>query len=291
MKPAQFMFARPETVDGAIAVLAEHGDDAKVLAGGQSLIPLMNMRLARPGVLVDIASIPALQTISGNGDLVIGATARQVQVQRSPVVAGRAPLVIEALRWVGHPAIRSRGTFGGCVAHADPAAELAAVVLALDGRIGVRGGGGERVVPSDDFFLGSYTTVLDTDEVLTHVTIPADAGSRRWGFLEIARRHGDFALAGVAATADVVAEGAFGSPRIVLFGVGDRPLRAIEAEDRLAGQRVTDDAACAEAANLAASGLTPRSDVHATAGYRRRVVAVLVRRVLEQIRGRESQWT
>jgi carbon-monoxide dehydrogenase medium subunit len=290
MKPAPFAYTRPETLEEAVAVLFQHGDEAKVLAGGQSLIPLMNMRLARPAVLVDVTGIAELGGIMGADDLLIGATTRQSTVQASTAVAERAPLIVDALRWVAHPAIRNRGTFGGIVAHADPAAEIAAVVLALDGEIAVRGPAGQRVVSADDFFLGSYMTALDVDEVLTQIRIPAGRNGRRWAFLEIARRHGDFAIAGVATAGDFADDGRCRSARIVLFGVADHPVRAAEAERRVAGRDLSDEAVCREAAELAVSDLDPHSDMHGTAGYRKDVARALVRRALRHMSGKGNPW-
>ena len=251
-----------------------------MLAGGQSLVPLMNLRLAFPSVLVDLNGVPGLGGVTVNGGAEIGAMSRQMAVERS--VGAAAPLVAEALRHVGHPAIRSRGTFGGTVAHADPAAEIPAVLLALGGEVVARGPGGERVIPADELFVTHFTTALEADEILTRVRIPAMGGGLRWGFAEVARRQGDFALAGVAATVEVDADGVCRSARIVLFGVADRPVRASASETALAGRRLDDAGALHDAEGLAADGLTPRNDVHASSRYRKEVVGVLVRRALGQ---------
>jgi len=290
MKPAPFKYVRAQTLDEAISLLAEHGDEAKVLAGGQSLIPMMNFRLARPGVLVDIAGLSELDGISSQEQVVIGATTRQSTVKSSPTIADRLPLLVAALRWVAHPAIRNRGTFGGTVAHADPAAEMPAVVTALDGEIVARGPSGERVIAAEDFFLGLYRTALDADEVLTELRLGELAGDRRWAFREVARRHGDFALAGVAATARLVGGSRCRSARIVLFGVADRPLRAYAAERRVEDGDLSSDDVRREAAQLATDGLEARSDVHGTAAYRCKLVQVLVRRALAELGGNGSTW-
>jgi carbon-monoxide dehydrogenase medium subunit len=255
-----------------------------VLAGGQSLVPLMNLRLAFPGVLVDVNGIRELDGVSVNGSVEIGAISRQIAVERS--VAATAPLVAEALRHVGHPAIRSRGTFGGTVAHADPAAEIPAVLLALGGEVVARGPGGERAIPADDLFVTHFTTALEADEILTRVRIPRAGAGLRWGFAEVARRQGDFALAGVAATAEVDADGVCRSARIALFGVADRPVRAGASEAALVGRRLDDAGALREAEGVAADGLEPRNDVHASSRYRKEVVGVLVRRALGQAAAR-----
>ena len=197
MKPAPFDHLPVETVEDAVAALVEHGDRAKVLAGGQSLVPLLNLRLARPAVLVDVNRVAGLDGIEANGMLSVGALVRQADALASAAVAEHARLLHEALRHVGHPATRNRGTIGGSIAHADPAAELPAVLLALDGEVDVSGPGGERAIPAADLFLGPFTTSVATNELLTRVRVPRSS-DRRFGFAEIARRHGDFALAGAA---------------------------------------------------------------------------------------------
>jgi carbon-monoxide dehydrogenase medium subunit len=269
MKPPPFEYARAGSVEEVVELLARAGGEAKVLAGGQSLVPLLNLRLARPGLLVDVNRIPGLDAIEANGALTIGALVRQADALESSEVAARAPLIAEALAHVGHPAIRNRGTVGGSVAHADPAAELPAVLVALGGEVAATGPRGERTIPAGSFCTGPFTTALQPDELLTAIRVPAEAGSRPFGFVELARRRGDYALAGAAVV--------LGPPRIVLFGVGGLPVRAREAESALA-----DGASAAEVAELAAGGLEPGSDVHAPAEYRRRIAAVAVRRALER---------
>ena len=282
MKPPRFKYAAAESIEEAVSILDQHGDEAKVLAGGQSLIPLMNMRLARPGVLVDINRVSGLDTITRNGGLTIGALTRQSAVVRSGDVSGFAPIITEALRHVGHPGIRTRGTLGGSIAHADPAAELPAVLLALDGEVVARGPGGERTIPAQQFFVTNFTTALAPNEVLTSVRFPWSTEKARWAFQEVARRHGDFALAGVASAAEVE-QGVCTSVRIALFAVADRPLRAARAEEFLAGKSLDDDAVVAEAARLACAGLEPSSDFHATGQYRTEAAEALVRRALKHM--------
>ena len=285
MKPAPFRYLRAESLEEAVAALVEHGDEAKILAGGQSLVPMMNLRLAMPSVLVDINGVAELDGIRANGALEIGAATRQLAVQRSAEVASLAPLVPEALRHVAHAAVRSRGTFGGSVAHGDPAAELPAVLLALGGDVVARGPDGERTIPADELFVTYYTTALAETEVLTRVVIPKDAGARRFGFAEVARRHGDYALAGVAVVADADEGGVCRSARIALFAVGDRPVRAEKAEQAVAGRSLGDEATLRDAERLAAEELEPREDLHASSRYRREVAGVLVRRALAQAAG------
>jgi carbon-monoxide dehydrogenase medium subunit len=290
MKPAPFVYHAPNTLDEALALLAENGEDAKVLAGGQSLIPVMNMRLAQPEALIDVCRIPELAGIALNGALTIGATTRQSAVLASPDVAAAAPLIGAALRHVGHPANRSRGTFGGSLAHADPAAELPSAVLALGGELVVRGPRGERVVAADDFFTSYFSTVVEPDELLTEIRLPlAPPGERdAWGFLELARRHGDFAIAGVAFVARLGADETVRSARVVVLGVADVPWRARAAEALLAGRRL-DEAELARAAGEAASeGLEPPDDLHGSAQYRIDVTRVLVERAIEQSADRKG---
>lgn len=281
MKPPAFAYAAPESLDETLMLLREHGDDAKILAGGQSLVPMMNFRMAQPSVLVDIGRVPGLDAISaGDGALTIGAMARQAAVEASAEVAAACPVIKQASRHIGHVATRARGTFGGSAAHADPAAEIPSLLCALDATITARGSRGDRVIAADDLFEGYFTTALTPDEVLTEITIPASSATRA-AFLEVARRHGDFALVSVAAA--VRMNGAtVTSARIVLGGVADVPVRATDAEAALAGAPL-DDVRAVEAGRLAMTGLSPSSDIHATGRYRTRTAGVLVERALKQI--------
>jgi carbon-monoxide dehydrogenase medium subunit len=284
LKPTPFKYIAVETVEEAVAALGEYGDEAKVLAGGQSLVPLMNLRLAAPGVLVDVNRVAELQGIAANGTIEIGAMTRQLVAERSSQVGEGAPLVTEALRHVAYPGIRSRGTVGGSIAHADPAAELPAVLLALGGEVFAQGPSGSRTIAADDLFVTYFTTALAPDEVLTQVRIPARTPGQRVAFQEVARKHGDFALAGVALSAEVEADGVCRAARVVLFGVADRPLRAAGAEAALVGSRL--DAGAADKAAVAAQAeIEPKSDAHASAEYRREVTGVLVRRAVAQAAG------
>jgi carbon-monoxide dehydrogenase medium subunit len=282
MKPPPFTYVRADSADEALQALAQYGDDAKVLAGGQSLIPMMNLRLAQPEVLVDIGRATDLAGIQRGGDLRIGATTSQSAVARSADVAAHAPLVRAALRYVSHPAIRSRGTFGGSIAHADPAAELPAVAVALDASLVLRGPRGTREVAAGDFFVTHLTTAMDEDEVLCEVRVPPPVveGRVHDGFLELARRHGDFALVGVAVRLVVDAAERIAHARVVMCGVSDVPFRAREAEQLLVGSSVGDQTTVREAAQFAARDLQPPSDVHASGKYRRELAGVLVRRAV-----------
>ena len=279
MKPAPFEYHRPDSLDEALSLLASHGYDAKVLAGGQSLVPAMNFRLAQPAVLVDLNRVEGLDGIDdGAAGVRIGAMVRQRAAERSPVVAARVPLLAEALPHVAHPQIRARGTVGGSLAHADPAAEIPAVMLALGARLVVRGAGGERVVEAADFFTDLFGTALEAEEVLVAVEVPAARAGTGTAFAELSRRHGDFALAGVAA-AVVLDAGRCVEARVALFGVGDGPVLAVEAGALLVGEAAS-EALFRAAGAAAAAALDPPADVHASADYRRHLAGVLVRRTL-----------
>jgi aerobic carbon-monoxide dehydrogenase medium subunit len=280
VKPAPFEYHRPESLDQAVALLAEHGWDAKLLAGGQSLIPAMNFRLAQPAVLIDLNRIPELDGIDeSDGALRIGAMARQAAAERSAIVASRAPLLAEALPQVAHAQIRNRGTVGGSVAHADPAAELPAVMVALEAAFRVRGPSGERTIAAEAFFTSLFATALEPEEILTAIHLPALPPRSGSAFLELSRRHGDFALAGVAASLVLDEAGRCAAVRIALLGVGDGPVLARRAAAVLEGADPTAEA-IAEAAEVACGEVDTSGDIHASAEYRRHLVGVLVRRAL-----------
>ena len=290
MKPAPFKYYAPSTVDEAQARLAEHGWDAKVLAGGQSLVPMMNFRLAQPAVLVDLNGISELFYIQPDrrGGLRIGAMTRQRQVELDPRVAERAPMLGEALPKVAHPQIRSRGTLGGSIAHADPSAELVALSVALDSRLRLRSKQrGERWVAADEFFMGLFTTVLEPDELLVEVELPPMPPRSGWSFMEVARRHHDFALVGVAAvvTLDKARDPASArceQARLVYFSVGDGPVEAHQAAAALTGQEPTPEAILEAAETAGDLDVDPNSDINASAEYRRHLVKVLGRRALTE---------
>jgi carbon-monoxide dehydrogenase medium subunit len=297
MKPAPFRYARAGSLAEAVALLAAAPGDTKLLAGGQSLVPMLNMRLVRPAVLVDVNGLRELTGITPTpeGGLRIGALTRHAELTASPAVIERAPLLAEAARHVGHSAIRNQGTLGGSLAHADPAAELPAALLALAARVLVTGPRGTREVAADAFFRGLLATALEADEILTAIEVPAQPPG--WGFVEIARRPGDFALAGVAAVVGVGRPLTLPSPprggegasepgrrevvRLVGFGIGDRPLRLTGAERLLTGAPL--DAGSAARAGVAAGpACDPPSDVHGSADYRRHLATVLTERALLQ---------
>ena len=284
MKPAPFKYYAPTTVDEALAHLAEHGWDAKVLAGGQSLIPLLNFRLAQPSVLVDLNNVSELFYIrpNGNGGLLLGAMTRQSQVEHDPLVAERAPLVHEVMPQIAYPQIRTRGTFGGSLAHADPSAELVAVSMALNARLRLRSQAGERWVPADEFFVGLFTTALEPDELLVEVALPAMPPRSGWSFLQITRRHHDFCLAGVAVLVTLDEQGQCEQARLVFLSVGDGPVDARQAAEMLVGQAPTPEVIGAAAETAASADIDPGSDIHASAEYRRHLSKVLARRTLTQ---------
>jgi carbon-monoxide dehydrogenase medium subunit len=279
MKPAGFTYACPTSIQEAVVLLHHYRDDAKVLAGGQSLVPMMNGRLAQPDVLIDINQIAGLRALDVDGGLRIGAVVRQRTLEKSADVQRIAPIIVDALRHVGHVGIRARGTIGGSIAHADPAAELPAIMLALNASMTVTGPGGSRTVAAEDFFRGVFTTVVEDDELLTDVVVPAPAAAARSAFVEVSRRRGDFALVGAAACLELV-DGAVRRPRIALSGVADRPVLARRAQEYLEGKDPHDPAVLEEAGRVAAADLDPVGDIHAPGSYRKSVSAVLVQRAL-----------
>lgn len=282
MKPAPFEYHRPRSLDEALALLAQHAGDAKPLAGGQSLIPAMNFRLATPAVLVDLNALDELAYITnGNGDLRIGGMTRQRAVERSAEIAKGAPLLNETMPFIAHPAIRNRGTIGGSLAHADPAAELPAVMLALNARFDLRSQNGSRSVQAADFFTGLFSTALESGELLTGIVIPRAQKKTGYAFQEISRRHGDFALVGVAAIVELDEQGRCANARIALLSVGDRPMLAETAAAILKEQMPSADAIRAAAEAAATEDIDPPSDIHASSKYRRQLASVLTRRVLE----------
>ncbi|MGD9985895.1 FAD binding domain-containing protein [Pseudonocardia sp.] len=291
MKPPVFEYVSPASLDDAIAAMsAPDAGDVKVLAGGQSFVPLLSLRLAQPSLVVDINGIDELTGITENaGVLTIGSLVRQRDAEHSDVVAKACPLMAEAIPFIGHTAIRNRGTIGGSIAHADPAAELPTVAACLDADMVARGPAGERTIPAAEFFTGFFTTALAEDEILTAIRVRSAGPATGAAYEEVARRHGDFAMVGVAAQVrldgDVVAEA-----RIALSGVGIAPVRAGSAEAALTG-RTVDDSILEEAAQAAVADLSPSSDLHGSAAYRKHVAGVLIRKAVATAaaRARENQ--
>ena len=281
MKPAPFEYHRPESLDETLALLNEHGTDAKPLAGGQSLIPAMNFRLATPAILVDLNHVSELAHVTDGAELRLGAMTRHRTLERSAVVAKAAPLLSAAIPFVAHPAIRTRGTLGGSLAHADPAAELPAVLLALDAVITARSRGGTRTIAAADFFTGLFSTALAPGELVTEIAVAPPPPRSACAFQEIARRHGDYALAGAAASVTLAEDGRCSRVRVALLSVADRPVLADQVSLALEGQRPTAAAIRDAAAATAAHDVDPPGDIHASSAYRRHLAGVLTRRVLE----------
>ena len=284
MKPAAFEFRRASTVEEAVGQLEELGDDAKLLAGGQSLVPMMNFRLVRPSALVDVTGIGGLQYVEGEGEgLRIGALTphRWVELMEEPEVLEGFGVLKRAARWVGHYPIRTRGTFGGSIAHADPSAEWCMLAVLLDAEIIVLGPGGERVIPASEFFYGFFMTALEPTEMVVEVRFPEPAPHA--AIQEFARRAGDFAIVAAAVSVDA-SEGKSRSASVVLGGVADVPLRVEEAEKVLEGAELGAEA-FEEAGREAARAIDPASDIHGSAVYRRDLASVLVKRALAEATG------
>lgn len=291
MKPAAFEYRVPHTLDEALALMAEHGYDAKILAGGQSLVPTMNFRLAQPSVLVDLNRLPELSGItqSDSGGVRIGAMTRQRTVERSQLVAERAPLVHDAMPYIAHVQIRNRGTFGGSLAHADPAAELPAIAVATNARLKLQSSTGERWVNAEDFYIALFTTELTPQEIVTEIELPPMAPNTGWSVQEVSRRQGDYAMAGAAALVTLDESGNCKQVRITYLSVGDGPVVAHNAIRLLTGDKPTTEA-IEEAANVAAQeDVDPISDIHASANYRRHLVKVLTKRVLLEATSKSLQ--
>ena len=278
MKPAPFRYRRPETLDQALADLGEHGPGACVLAGGQSLVPLMNQRRARPAVLVDITRLPGLGDVTdAGGRLRVGALVTQAAFERVPGLAGRCPIALECLPFTGHLATRNRGTVGGSIAHADPRAELPLALLVLGGAAEVASAGGRRTIAAEDLFTGPYENALGPDEILVATEWPTTDDLPGQAFEEVAQRHGDYTIAS-AAVALRVEDGVVASARVGVGAVGDRPLLVPGAAAALTGRAVDEDTA--EAAGRAAADAieNPLEDIHGSAAYRRHLAGVLVAR-------------
>ena len=291
MKPAPFDYAAPSSLAEALALKAEHGDEAKFLAGGQSLVPAMNFRLVQSALLVDLNGLAELDYIrAGNGgELRIGAMTRQRRLERDPLAATQAPLLHEAMPWVAHPQIRNRGTLGGSLAHADPAAELPVVTLALEARLRAQSHHGERWISADDFFLGLFTTALAADEMLVEVALPPLPAHTGTAFVEFARRRGDYALMGVAAVVTLDSSGLVRRARLVYLNAGEGPVLAPGASALLEGRKPTPETV-AEAARLAAENeIAPSGNVHASQVYQRHLAAVLTRRAMQRAVERAGQ--
>jgi carbon-monoxide dehydrogenase medium subunit len=286
MKPAPFKYLAVRSADEALSLKAEHGGDAWFLAGGQSLVPALNFRLAQPAFLIDINAVDECEGVAiRDGRLSIGALTRYRTLQRSAIVAVRAPLIAEALPHIAHPQIRNRGTIGGNLSHADPASELPAIMLAADARMRLRSSGGERWLDARAFFMGALTTALETEEMLVEIELPVPAPRTGTAFMEVARRRGDFAIMGIAATLRLAEDGRCSNARLAYCGAGDGPVLATAAAAALAGSRVGDDDIAAAAAE-ASREVEPLGSIHAGSDYQRHLAGVLTRRALAAARER-----
>ncbi|BBM87437.1 FAD binding domain-containing protein [Candidatus Uabimicrobium amorphum] len=284
MKPCTFEYYKPSSMEEALDLMHQYGGEAKILAGGQSLVPAMNFRLATPGILIDINGLQDLSYIKEHRKhgVLIGAMARYSELEKSDVVAKKCPLLHETIPYIAHPQIRNRGTMGGSLVHADPAAELPAVMLALDASLRLRNKDGERVVAITDFFTGMFGTAMKEDEILTEVAIPHMPKRYGFAFDEVSRRHGDYAMVGVAVSLNVDRKGRCEKGKIVFFSVGDAPVFAEKASQLLDKQNVSEEL-LENIANVASSeDIEPGSDIHASADYRRHLAKVLTKKTLKR---------
>ena len=279
MKPPPFDYFAADCVEAAVQALNDAGGDGKIIAGGQSLMPMLNFRLLRPAILIDINRIPDLAYVRDDGDEIrIGPLTRHRTLETSTIIATQFPVLHEAMGYVAHLAIRNRGTIGGSLSHADPAAELPMMSLLLEARLEVQSSSGRRTIEARDFFLGALTTALEEDEMLAEVRLPKLPQGAGWAFEEVARRSGDFALASVAVV--ITGDGeTISDLRIGMMGVGETPMRATEAESILTGQRYGEAAVGAAIAAIR-DAVEPNTDLHASADYRRHLVGVLARQAL-----------
>ena len=279
MKSAPFDYSKPKSVHQAIALLQQYGDDARILAGGQTLIATLNMRLSEPSIVIDITGLDELRGISLEGDFVrIGAMATHTEIEDSDLIKENAPLLSIAAPYIAHRAIRNRGTWGGSIAYADPAAEWPTCLLALNGSVRLLGPNGERIIAGDDFFTGLYTTAIEPDEILISCDIPIAKSSHWYAFEELARRHGDYAIVGMAASANKEGD-RLSQPRIVLLGIDTTPVRATKTEALLDGKRMT-EALIAEAEACLRTEIDPLPDLTNSPDTKRHLAAVLLKRIL-----------
>ena len=284
MKPAPFEYVAPDSLAGALAAMQQHGFDAKPLAGGQSLVPVMNFRLAQPGVLIDLNNVPELDGIwqAADGALHFGSMVRQSRLEHEQLVAQHQPLLHEAMPYIAHPQIRNRGTFGGSLAHADPAAELPLMAVALDGRIKLQSTAGERWLSARDFYTGLFATGIGDEELLVEIALPPLPARTGTAFTEMARRHGDYALAGVAVIVTVDGDGVCTAAKLVYLNAGEVPMVAENAAQLLLGERPSDDLLLETAVAATQNEINPLGDIHATADYKRHLAKVLTIRALKQ---------
>lgn len=291
MKPAPFEYVIADSLEGVLSLMGQYGSEARPLAGGQSLIPAMNFRLARPAVLVDLNRVNELDYIrpTTEGGLRIGAMTRQYRLERDGTVARLAPLLYETIPFVAHPQIRNRGTLGGSLAHADPAAELPVVAVALQARLRLQSARGERWLPAGDFFTGLFSTALQSEEILTEIELPPLPPRSGWAFMEVSRRHGDYAQAGVAVLLTLKADGRCQEVRLVYLNVGEGPICSGRAVALLQDQFPTPALFQTVAEVAASSEIAPVGDIHASADYKCHLIQVLTGRALAQALSRAQQ--
>jgi carbon-monoxide dehydrogenase medium subunit len=291
LKPAPFTYYAPTSTDEALSLLSEHGYDAKLLAGGQSLIPTMNFRLAQPAVLIDLNGIPDLAYIqpAADGSLRIGTMTRQRALEKSDLIVQHAPLIHATMPYIAHAQIRNRGTIGGSLAHADPAAELPVIAVALDAQLKVCSKLGERWVSAQDFYVALFATDLAPDEILAEIVLPPLLPRTGWSIQEVARRRGDYAIVGVATTVGLDEQGRCTDARIVLLSVGEGPTQARQAMSMLQGERPTPALIAAAAETCATKDIDPTADIHASVAFRRHLANVLTRRALTEAFQRAGQ--
>jgi carbon-monoxide dehydrogenase medium subunit len=283
MKPAPFEYFCPDSIDQALDLLSEHGDEARILAGGQSLVPAMNFRIQQPAVLIDINRVPDLDYILEEENVLrIGAMTRERQLEFSDLLSQQAPLLHESVPFIAHPQIRNRGTIGGSLVNADPAAELPALMLALNARLKVRNNSQERWIEAPEFFIGMFTTALEADEILLEIALPVMAERTGWSFMEVAPRSGDYALMGVAALVTMGEDGKCEGAKLVYLNAGDGPLEAKEAANILLGEKISDDLIQSAAEHGSEHEITPFGNVHASPEFQRHLAQVLTKKTLTQ---------
>lgn len=283
MKPAPFEYHAPTSLEQALDLKSQFGDEAKILAGGQSLVPAMNFRVVQPSLLVDLNRVAELSYIRENGSVLhIGAMARERHLEFDPAIEKRTPLLHEAVPFIAHPQIRNRGTIGGCIVHADPAAELPVIMLALNARLKAKNTSGERWIDAKDFFAGMFTTALESDEILVEIELPFMPPRTGWSFMEVAPRAGDYALMGVAAQMTLDEAGKCAGAKLVYLNAGEGPVDAVEAAQLLQGESLTDELIDDAAALASGNEINPYGNVHASAEFQRHLAKVLTKRTLQQ---------
>lgn len=284
MKPAPFEYVAPQSLAEALAAMQEYGFDAKLLAGGQSLVPVMNFRLAQPGALVDLNGVTELDFMrrEADGRFRFGAMVRQRQLERDPLIAEHLPLLHEVMPHIAHPQIRNRGTFGGSLAHADPAGELPVIAVALHGRFRLQSANGDRWVDASDYFTGLFETACGDEEILTEIELPPLPPRTGTAFMEVARRHGDYALSGVAAVVTVDGDGRCTAARLVYLNAGEVPVVAGEAAGMLVGEMVSEELLTDTAVHASQNEIQPTGDIHATTEFKTHLAKVLTIRALQQ---------